>query len=124
MEDKYTILRSILLEDEDEEFANDMSEWPDEFLGFTDNLSDWAYAFADIDDLDEGVIPFYFAPNSDELSDEYFPYVFAEKLLQPHFKQQISELMDSCFEIESISESEIESIMTKLGVTKRPRNWS
>jgi hypothetical protein len=115
MEDKYTILRSILLEDEDEEFANDMSEWPDEFLGFTDNLSDWAYAFADIDDLDEGVIPFYFAPNSDELSDEYFPYVFAE---------QISELMDSCFEIESISESEIESIMTKLGVTKRPRNWS
>lgn len=119
---KFETLKEIIADDEGEEFANSPGEWPESWSKFTDEISDWAYAFADVDFTDN--VCFYFAPNSDTLSDEYFTFIFAEKMLQPHFEDEISELMESCFEIENISESDFENVMTKLGVTKRSRNWS
>lgn len=99
------------------------ADWPmmDDWLYFTDNLSDWAFAFTiDSEDEDEPTM-FYFSPIGDWITDREWPGAFIEKLVQPHFEEEITAIMESCFSVENMTEKEVAAKLKALGIKEMPR---
>ncbi len=92
----------------------------DDWKFFTDDLSDWGFAIKD-EPFDDESVCFFFSPIGDWISDREYSWEFITKLVQPHFTEEIGCAMESCFEVENMTEAEVVAKLKSLGIKEMPR---
>ncbi len=98
----------------------DYNKWTDEQRAFTDDMTQWSFAFFSYEGSDPDYpTQFLLSPTSLWATDRPWPDTFVDKVLQPRFPKNIAQSMEACYEVD-LPKEKIRAILTAIGINEKP----